>query len=282
MLNQLIESRNHTAENRQRGGVVLATFFVVGTVLSSGVLWSLFAKDLAIGGGSLELSAIIAPIPAVDVEPPVPEQKPPTRMPASQTAKVELPTRRANIARIDEMQPAPTAISVVANTERARPNGKFQIKEGIEFDPRGSSSGDERSTNNTGGIGLAESGKPAPTEIVKNVPPPPPLVVKKKTEEAAALKPKTTVSLGVINGKAKNLPVPVYSSAAKAINAAGNVDVQVLIDESGAVVSAKAVSGHPLLRDAAERAARAARFSPTLLSNQAVKVSGVIVYKFTR
>jgi TonB family protein len=90
------------------------------------------------------------------------------------------------------------------------------------------------------------------------------------------------VSLGVINGKAKNLPVPVYSAAAKAINAAGNVDVQVLIDESGAVVSAKAVSGHPLLREPAERAARGAKFSPTMLSNQPVKVSGVIVYKFKR
>ena len=85
-----------------------------------------------------------------------------------------------------------------------------------------------------------------------------------------------------LNGKAEKLPVPVYSAAAKAVNAVGNVDVQVLIDESGAVVSAKAVSGHPLLREPAERAARAAKFSPTMLSNQPVKVSGVIVYKFKR
>ena len=56
--------------------------------------------------------------------------------------------------------------------------------------------------------------------------------------------------------------------------------VQVLIDESGRVVSASAVSGHPLLRAAAVSAAQGARFSPTLLSGQAVKVSGVITYNF--
>jgi protein TonB len=54
----------------------------------------------------------------------------------------------------------------------------------------------------------------------------------------------------------------------------------VLIDENGSVVSASAVSGHPLLRAAAVQAARGARFSPTKLSGQPVKVSGVITYNF--
>jgi len=40
------------------------------------------------------------------------------------------------------------------------------------------------------------------------------------------------------------------------------------------------VSGHPLLRAAAVAAARGARFSPTKLSGQPVKVSGVITYNF--
>jgi len=42
------------------------------------------------------------------------------------------------------------------------------------------------------------------------------------------------------------------------------------------------MNGHPLLQNAAERAARSARFSPTLLGGQPVKVSGVIVYNFVR
>jgi protein TonB len=54
----------------------------------------------------------------------------------------------------------------------------------------------------------------------------------------------------------------------------------VTIDESGNVISASAVSGHPLLRAAAVAAARSSKFSPTMLSGQAVKVTGVIVYNF--
>lgn len=90
----------------------------------------------------------------------------------------------------------------------------------------------------------------------------------------------TTVTGGVVNGKAINLPKPAYPPAARAIRASGAVNVQVLIDENGRVVSAQAVSGHPLLRAAAESAARQARFNPTMLSGQPVKVSGTIVYNF--
>jgi TonB family protein len=94
--------------------------------------------------------------------------------------------------------------------------------------------------------------------------------------------PKITkpISGGIINGKATSLPKPVYPAAAKAVRASGSVNVQVLIDEEGKVISASAVSGHPLLRAASEQAARAATFSPTILSGQPVKVSGVIVYNF--
>jgi len=53
-----------------------------------------------------------------------------------------------------------------------------------------------------------------------------------------------------------------------------------LIDETGKVVSASAAGGHPLLQAAAVSAARGARFSPTLLSGQPVKVSGIITYNF--
>jgi protein TonB len=58
------------------------------------------------------------------------------------------------------------------------------------------------------------------------------------------------------------------------------VSVQVTIDEEGNVISATALSGHPLLQAAAVAAARAARFAPTLLDGQPVKVTGVITYNF--
>ncbi len=88
------------------------------------------------------------------------------------------------------------------------------------------------------------------------------------------------ISGGVLNGKAVSLPLPAYPAAARAVKASGAVNVQVTIDESGNVISASAVSGHPLLRQAAEEAARQAKFAPVTLSGTPVSVTGVIVYNF--
>lgn len=92
--------------------------------------------------------------------------------------------------------------------------------------------------------------------------------------------PSAPISGGVLNGKATSLPKPVYPPIAKAARAAGTVSVQVTIDESGKVIAAQPVSGHPLLQSAATQAAQGATFSPTLLSGQPVKITGVIVYNF--
>lgn len=92
--------------------------------------------------------------------------------------------------------------------------------------------------------------------------------------------PAKPVSTGVINGAAVNLPKPAYPSAARAVKADGTVSVQVTIDENGKVISASAVSGHPLLRQAAEQAALNSEFKPTMLSGKAVKVTGLLVYNF--
>lgn len=88
------------------------------------------------------------------------------------------------------------------------------------------------------------------------------------------------ISGGVLNGKAISLPAPEYPALAKQAKASGAVAVRVVIDENGGVVSAQAVSGHPLLQAAAVAAARQAKFSPTLLMGEPVKVTGVIVYNF--
>jgi protein TonB len=89
------------------------------------------------------------------------------------------------------------------------------------------------------------------------------------------------ISGGVLNGTAISLPSPVYPDAAKRTRTQGIVTVDVVLDETGKVISANASSGPAMLRDAAVQAALKARFSPTKLSGQPVKVSGVINYKFT-
>jgi len=96
-------------------------------------------------------------------------------------------------------------------------------------------------------------------------------------EDAAGGK---VVSAGVLNGKAVSKPAPAYPPVAKAVKASGMVVVQVEVNERGEVTKAQALSGHPLLRAAAEAAARQARFAPTLLSGKPVKVTGVLTYEF--
>ncbi len=167
-------------------------------------------------------------------------------------------------------------ISVTPLTQKARPSGGFTITKGAETDYSGIKR-DTKADNNVSfsdSIPKVESEKP---EI--KIPKPPPPVKKAESEES---KKPVIVSGNVVNGKATSLPKPPYPQTARAVGASGAVNVQVMIDEYGNVVSAKAVSGHPLLRDAAERAARSAKFSPTYLTDKPVKVSGLIVYNFTK
>jgi len=83
-----------------------------------------------------------------------------------------------------------------------------------------------------------------------------------------------------VNGRATSLPKPAYPSAARAEGLSGSVLVNVFIVEDGTIASAEPVSGHPILREAARIAACNAKFSPTLLSGQPIKITGSVTYNF--
>jgi TonB family protein len=87
---------------------------------------------------------------------------------------------------------------------------------------------------------------------------------------------------GILDGKAISKPQPVFPRIARAAHVSGMVYVRITVDESGRVISANAISGHPMLRQAAVEAAYEARFAPTRLEGQPVKVSGTISYHFAR
>jgi TonB family protein len=87
-------------------------------------------------------------------------------------------------------------------------------------------------------------------------------------------------SLKVLNGQAISKPQPLYPPLAKAQHVSGAVIVWLVVDEKGKVISASAVTGHPLLRPAAIAAAYEARFTPTTVNGQPVKVTGLITYTF--
>lgn len=88
------------------------------------------------------------------------------------------------------------------------------------------------------------------------------------------------IQVSILQGKIISLPRPPYPEKAKAERAYGTVSVLILLDESGKVIRVKSLCGHPLLMEAAETAARQARFSPTLVSGRQVKVSTIITYNF--
>jgi TonB family protein len=90
----------------------------------------------------------------------------------------------------------------------------------------------------------------------------------------------TEISAGRIAGKAQKRVQPTYPAVARAAGAQGGVDVEVVVDEQGNVESAKAISGHQLLRDASVEAARQWTFKPTMLEGKPVKVKGIISFVF--
>lgn len=273
MLDQLVESKSNAGENTRRSGFLLITFVVMVSILVFSWGYSLFAKEIGLGAGDLELSELVAPVPVAEEEPPPPEPEQPKQ---EQKAAPNADVRKEVLQSIDESPQIPDKISVEKQVIPARRPNVLTVKGDTNLDARDAVDSNYRgpvSTDNTGVKG--PGGVPGGSETGGAKPPPPP-------PPPAPPKPVVPkkISGGVLNGKATSLPKPPYPAAARAVRASGAVNVQVTISESGSVVSASAVSGHPLLRQAAEQAARSARFAPTLLSGQAVSVTGVIVYNF--
>jgi TonB family protein len=88
------------------------------------------------------------------------------------------------------------------------------------------------------------------------------------------------INVGSLNGRTISRPEPVYSPVARAGRVQGAVVVRVTVDESGQVIAAEAVSGHPVLRPNAVAAARNARFAPMQMNGRAVRFTGTLVYNF--
>lgn len=274
MLNQLIESKNHNTENARKNGFLLTTLGVLVAVLVSGWTYSLFAKNFGMGTGDFELSSLVAPVPAVQQEePPKPEPKQnPEREQSADNN--ERPTVIEKIATMETSLDKPPKLEDARklNSSPLKPSEMNDYDEGPQNRYRNNS--DRNEPGDGDGIKRPTINKDdEKTEKIPEVVKP----VQKPEEPKRNTKP---VSLGVINGKATYLAKPAYPATAKVLRLADSVSVQVLIDEKGNVVSATAVSGHVLLRSVSEGAARQSKFSPTLLSNQPVKVTGVIVYQF--
>jgi len=94
----------------------------------------------------------------------------------------------------------------------------------------------------------------------------PPKVIRKPTD--------------ALQASAINRVEAVYPPLALSARVSGTVMVEVIVDESGNVTSARALAGHALLKDAAVEAARGWTFKPALVQGKPVKVVGSLRFIF--
>ena len=274
MFDNLVESTSHKDDISRKGGFFLGTlaiYTVIGVALAVGsILW----YDARLEAQNLELMTMVAPVPVQETQPEQQQQKQEAK-PAEATPDRQVATRTEFVASNLDPTKVPEKVSAVASRIPPVPPGGAVIGR-ANTDPVGGPSGPVGPVGPGGGGGPIGGGAPPkPVVVSDDEPPPPP-----KPTPTPPPKPRAPISGGVLNGKAISKPTPPYPAVAKAARASGTVVVQITVDEGGKVISAAAVSGHPLLRQAAVQAAYGARFSPTLLSGQPVKVTGTITYNF--
>jgi protein TonB len=256
MFDNLVESGSHSKDLSRKGSFLLGTlaiYAVLGTALIVGSIWFTVAN---LENQDLELTTLVAPVP-------VPQQATPEKPQEAKPQKVEqnVDVRKELIADVSRTELVPKEVS-------AKASDIPPVRRGVTTIVGNESSNAAAPLAAGSGTGTGVATGPTKVNIAEEPPPPPPAA------------PRAPISGGVLNGKAISLPKPAYPAIARQAHASGTVVVQVVIDENGGVISAHAVSGHPLLQAVAVAAARGARFSPTKLSGQPVKVTGVITYNF--
>ncbi len=185
-----------------------------------------------------------------------------TNAPPTTTAVV--PAANSSVVKLDA--------SVAPASKSPSPNNNRQASSRTSPSLPGAITNAQDRLNASNTVELANGNANVGSMVVKvdSEPPPP-------SAPRPILKP---VSGGVLNGTAISLPSPSYPEPARRLRTSGLVTVEVVVDETGKVISAVATGGPMSLRDVAVQAALKARFSPTKLSGQPVKVAGLINYKF--
>ena len=261
MFNNLIESSSHAREYKRRGSFLLFTTGVYAMLLVLGGVASIYAYDARLEEQNLEIVTLLPPIEPVS-ETPQPVSRPNQPRETSHDES-RVPERAIAMLSVNHPEVVPDNISTTPNKNKPLPDHGFAAITGRDRD-----------------AGII-AGPPSPIGGGRQIVPPAQIVtMPDQPPPPDPPKPTRVISKGVITGLAIQLPKPAYPPMAKQIRLQGQVSVQVLVDETGRVVSAKALSGHPLLTLEAQKAALQARFAPTRLSDQPVKVSGVITYNF--
>jgi protein TonB len=273
MFSNLIESGSHRADLRRKGKFFLGATLFYSVLLAATGVGSIYAYNARLEETSdYEILAVMRFAPSDDR--PVPRREEP-RPAASNNREQQSATRIGEIA---INTPYHSDHIASANTREVRADVPVRID---TYDSDPASKGGPARTNYTGdpGGGTGEVTGPAVSGD-GTMPPPTPAHVTPTPAPTPQHTGPVHLTSTVLTGKAITKPAPPYPPIAKAAGVQGSVTVQVLIDEQGHVLNAKATGGHPLLQLAAVQAAYKAVFSPTVLTGQPVKVTGVITYNF--
>jgi periplasmic protein TonB len=257
MFDNLVESGSHKQDVARKGSFILITLAVYAVLIVAAAIAGIMLASANIDQQNLDLVTLIAPVPVQQQQQQKQEPKP---------EKVNL-DKNVDVRR--ELIADVTRTDLVPKTISAKASDVPPVRKGVVTMVGTSNSNAIAPIAPGSGTGNIISGPTTVQVKTDDAPPPPP----KPT-------PRAPISGGVLNGKAVRLVQPQYPPIARSAHASGQVSVQITIDENGNVISAHAVSGHPLLQAAAVGAARASKFTPTKLSGQPVKVSGVIIYNF--
>ena len=263
MFTNLVESSADKSAFKRRSSFFLATVAGYALFLFAAVIVGVLTYDAQVEAQTTDMLVEMW-IPPVDRAPEVerPRDPAPVQRPRQANAPVDrnvrVPERTEGITTINDPTRVPENIGTTPS--KVPPVTGIYRPSNRDVDP-------PPVTPPTSGCVSCDV---APPTVVETVTPPLPP------------KPPTTlrVSPPLILAKVIDLPKPLYPELAKRAGIQGAVNVQILIDETGKVVSAQAVKGSAMLTTAAVDAARRARFSPTKLGDQPVKVQGVITYNF--
>lgn len=273
MFGNLVESSSHKGDYARRGSFFLGTLTAYALVFMAIGVGSIYAYNTHIETQNLELVSLVTPVEAPQL-PATPRSAAARPAAANNENRAPMSVRTQIIAPTTDPTKVPQGTSVTPETVPPVTPGLPVAVGKINADFGNGGTG-RQGVGNIFGDGNGGGGGDTGNVRVPVAETPPPEMRKEISKP-----PVKTISAGVVNGQATNLPKPVYTSIAKAAHASGVVTVQVLIDEHGKVISARALSGHPLLLKESVQAAYQAHFTATLLSNQPVKVSGIITYNF--
>ncbi|SRR6266566_1310803 len=265
MFANLIESDSHTREFKRRSSFFLATSAAYALILFAAGIASVYAYDARLEAqtDSLEVLNWIPPVtpaahPPQETRPQQVRRSAPSNAPVDRTARVQ--ERTIAIAPPDDPRRVPDAVGTQGPTVPPVTDN-FRI-----------------SNRNVNPPTVAPA---SPNACIACNSERPRVIVEDKPPEPRPIKPPTErVTSRVLASKAISLPQPPYPIMAKQIHLQGAVNIQILVDEQGKVIAAQVVNGNAMLAGAAKDAAMRARFTPTVLNGQPVKVQGVITYNF--